>query len=170
MIQLHDELSIQHRKKEFSNLKVIKLVPDNSRFNILEKELLNLDYGIFRRIHYNYELFDEGASQHNCVFTRKRYIEDDDVSIFHWDYLDNNYTIQFGCDFDGNYRLDEIRGKYNAECPYSIMDELNGKISIINSNHKNELEKFSDRYILNSDRNILEGFIDINEDADLPFG
>ena len=164
MIQLHDELSIQHRKKGFSNLKVIKLVPDNSRFNILEKELLNLDYGIFRRIHYNYELFDEGTTQHNCVFTRKKYIYNDEVSIFHWDYLDNNFTIQFHCDYDGNYRIDEIRGKYNAECPYSIMDDLSGKISIINSNHKDELKKYSDR-------NVMDGFLDINrdEDADLPF-
>lgn len=154
IMELHDRLAIDQRLKEYSNVERIQLVPENSMFNILETELLNSDKGIFKRIHNTSELFEEGVSQHNCVFTRKKLIYNDYVSIFHWDYEEKNYTIQFWINFDGEYEIEEIRAKYNEECEKNIIDMLEAEIIKINNNYKNELKNYRDYY---------------NEYGDLPF-
>lgn len=52
-------------------------------------------------------------------------IRNDYVSIFHWNYAGGSYTIQFGKDQFGLFRVDEIKGKYNVECSVAILRRLN---------------------------------------------
>ena len=97
----------------------------NSKFDELENNLINSNFGDFNRIHSMLDLYNEGNNQHNCVFTRRNAIRNDSISIFHWDYLDKNYTIQFSMDsFQHIFKVDEIRAKYNEVCKTEILGLL----------------------------------------------
>lgn len=49
----------------------------------------------------------------------------DQASIFHWNYDGGSYTIQFGMDQFGSFCVEEIKGKYNAECSVTSHRRLN---------------------------------------------
>ena len=42
-------------------------------------------------------------------------IKNDEVSIFHWNYENMSYTIQFAIYRNGKYYIDEMKAKYNQD-------------------------------------------------------
>lgn len=125
LIRAHDELSrlITHRALEQDLNTPLVTIP--SMFDPLETELNRLYPGEFERIQDARRLLKEGEEQHNCVFSRRQMIRNDYVSIFHWNYAGGSYTIQFGKDQFGSFHVEEIKGKYNAECSVATLRRLN---------------------------------------------
>lgn len=139
MLKKHDLLAIAQRTGKFGGNNNIELVKENSKFNDLERELLVIKIGTFTRIHSLRDLYNEGNNQHNCVFSRKERIKNDDISIFHWDYNDKSYTVQFSYDsFHQAYILDEIRARFNEECSDENLKMLSDILWGVNVKIKNK--------------------------------
>lgn len=113
LIRAHDELSIQNRKK--ANARELKrpLITVPSRFDGLEKAILDSGAKGLERIRTTERLFEEGVYQHNCVFSRRQLVRQDNASIYHWDHDGASYTIQFIIDRLGYYQIEEIRARFN---------------------------------------------------------
>ena len=87
------------------------LVPYNSRFNKLGR---NLPDG-FEWITSKTRLFMEGRRQHNCVYTYRGEIRQDNLAILHWEKDSRPYTIEVGIGSDGYYRIHQMKGLCNKE-------------------------------------------------------
>ena len=125
LIRAHNELSRTINHQALVQDLNTPLVTEPSRFDSLEEQLNNHFPREFERIKDARRLLEEGEDQHNCVFSRRQMIRNDYVSIFHWNYAGGSYTIQFGKDQFGLFRVDEIKGKYNVECSVAILRRLN---------------------------------------------
>ena len=78
--------------------------------------------------YYQHSLINELDSEEVGQYAKdygRMCIRNDYVSIFHWNYAGGSYTIQFGKDQFGLFRVDEIKGKYNVECSVAILRRLN---------------------------------------------
>ena len=145
MLKKHDLLAISQRSGKFSGNNNIELVKEDSKFNDLEKEMLDIKIGTFKRIHSLLDLYNEGNNQHNCVFPRKDRIKNDDISIFHWDYNDKSYTVQFSYEsFHRAYILDEIRARFNEECSDENLKLLSDILWGVNVKIKNKQNQMID--------------------------
>lgn len=109
------------------------LVTTPSKFDDLEKRLNDCFPNALHRVHTSEQLLREGIFQHNCVFSRRDLIKNDKVSIFHWDYENMSYTIQFAIYGSGKYYIDEMKAKYNHECALSAMTRINEMLAAVNS-------------------------------------
>lgn len=61
----------------------------------------------------------EGKKQHNCVFSRKTYLQDDIAAVFHWDPADDedhHYTVQFAIRPQTScFYIEEMKDRFNNE-------------------------------------------------------
>lgn len=109
------------------------LVTTPSKFDNLEKRLNDCFPNALQRVHTSEQLLREGIFQHNCVFSRRDLIKNDKVSIFHWNYENMSYTIQFAVYRSGKYYIDEMKAKYNRKCTLSAMTRINEMLAAVNS-------------------------------------
>ena len=114
----HDEVMNIHmlqcaesNEEEFG----LPLLAENSRFMKL-KEMLPDE---FIMIESTRDLYYEGERQHNCVFSYRHKVRDDEIAIFHWDTNGREYTIEFGI-FEGRFVIRQMLRKYNR--PADVMD------------------------------------------------
>lgn len=131
LIKAHDEVSKLDRMRRLDHELEFPLLPEQSRFDVLERCLEDNYPGEFERIKDARRLFQEGEQQHNCVFSRRFMIREDRVSVYHWDYDEKNYTIQFGIDEYGLFYIQEIKGRFNESCSPSVMRELSKRLSYV---------------------------------------
>lgn len=125
LVRAHNELSRTINHQVLVQDLNTPLIAEPSRFDSLEEQLNNHFPGEFERIKDARRLLKEGEAQHNCVFSRRHLVRIDVASIFHWNYDGCSYTIQFGMDQFGSFRVEEIKGKYNAECSVTSHRRLN---------------------------------------------
>lgn len=136
LMKKHDEIMVQYRKKKrLQKIKKYKgkpLEPENSVFKKfkLPKE--------FNRITKIETLYDEGETQHNCVFSYADSIQDGDCIIYSCTYKDVHYTIEIEYDFDGLFYLAQIHGPYNEEAPKELIERLQKHIDKNNKTKKGE--------------------------------
>lgn len=135
LVMRHDRLAIALRRKVYIEEKDLPLIAVFSKFDALENKIQNNYPNMFKRICSIKELYDEGEYQCNCVFSRKQMIRNDLVSIYHWNYHDKDFTIQFSIDLNGRYQIDEIKGRFNKLCEKEdkkvideIVDDINKKV------------------------------------------
>ncbi len=81
----------------------------NSRFEAL-RELLPPE---FEWINTTDRLYEEGEKQHNCVFSYRSRIVDDECAVYHWETEGREYTIEFTVSSRGVFRVKQMMQKYN---------------------------------------------------------
>ncbi len=126
---------VQYRKKKrLQKIKKYKgkpLEPENSVFKKfkLPKE--------FNRITKIETLYDEGETQHNCVFSYADSIQNGDCIIYSCTYKNVHYTIEIECDYiDKIFYLAQINGPYNEEAPKELIEQLQKHIDKNNKTKK----------------------------------
>ena len=124
LVRAHNELSafISRRSREQDLNTPLVAIP--SKFDSLEERLNTLFPGEFERIRDARRLLEEGEEQHNCVYSRRHVVRSDCAAVFHWDFAGEHCTIQFAMDHHGEYYVDEIKAKYNAECSLPVLQQL----------------------------------------------
>ncbi len=124
LICAHDELSDRTKEKVNEIEFELPLVTEPSRFDELEKKIEDTGAEGFERIRTTERLFFESETQHNCVFSRRQLIREDQAAVFHWSHNGNSYTIQFSIDQQGNYCVDEIYARYNVAVTKQDLQDL----------------------------------------------
>ena len=127
----HNELAVRARdliaKEELQSV----LVQVPSVFDRLEKKIKSTGVDGFERIVTMARLHDEGNFQHNCVFSRRFLIKQDQVSVYHWDHEGESYTVQFYIDTEGKYHLEEVRARFNKAISEEHLQYLKDKLKDI---------------------------------------
>lgn len=125
----HDDLADEIRKKVDENELRLPLVPERSKFDILEERITEWGKGEFERIRSTPQLLNEGETQHNCVFSRRHLIRKDHVAIFHWKHNGRNYTVQFNTNRKGNFFVKEVRARFNETITAEDLADLKRMLS-----------------------------------------
>jgi len=109
LVKAHDEVSKLDRMHSLEHEFESPLLPEQSRFDVLERCLEDKYPGEFERIKDVRRLFQEGEQPHNCVFSRRFMIREDRASVYHWDYNEKNFGsllsfVMSGSDSSISYR------------------------------------------------------------------
>ncbi len=111
LVREHDRLARLYGEKEMSDEFSQSLIAENTKFAEL-RQMLPDD---FEWITTAKRLYEEGVDQDNCVFSYRDKIRDDRSTIYHWSNEGRNYTIEFGCRFDGRYTIEQMLQAKNAQ-------------------------------------------------------
>lgn len=118
LVEAHDDMS----KRERNRLHRVS-VPKDSRFNELRK-LLPKD---FEWVKGGKRLQQEGITMNHCVNSYYSYINEDKIAIYHLTMPDGYMaTIEFKQIKNGKYRIIQMYGYHNEECPQEIWDYVYG--------------------------------------------
>lgn len=118
LVEAHDDMS----KRERNRLHRVS-VPKDSRFNELRK-LLPKD---FEWVKGGKRLQQEGITMNHCVNSYYSYINEDKIAIYHLTMPDGYMaTIAFKQIKNGKYRIIQMYGYHNEECPQKIWDYVYG--------------------------------------------
>lgn len=115
-VRFHDNVVASYMKKAKTEQLDQDIVPKNSRFEPL-KYLLPAE---FEHIDTTDRLYQEGENQHNCVFSYRSRILNDDCAIYHWENDGREYTIEFTMTGFGAFKIKQMMQKYNF--PYLNAD------------------------------------------------
>lgn len=118
LIEAHDKAS----KRELNRLHRVS-VPKDSQFNELRKLLPKN----FEWIKGGKRLQQEGITMSHCVNSYYSYINEDKIAIYHLTMPDGYMaTIAFKQIKNGKYRIIQMYGYHNEECPQEIWDYVYG--------------------------------------------
>lgn len=118
LVEAHDDMS----KRERNRLHRVS-VPKDSRFNELRK-LLSKD---FEWVKGGKRLQQEGITMNHCVNSYYSYINEDKIAIYHLAMSDGyKATIAFIQMKNGKYRISQMFGYHNEECPQEVWDYVHG--------------------------------------------
>lgn len=118
LVEAHDDMS----KRERNRLHRVS-VPKDSRFNELRK-LLPKD---FEWVKGGKRLQQEGITMNHCVNSYYSYINEDKIAIYHLTMPDGyEATIEFKRMKNGKYRITQMYGYHNEECPQEVWDYVHG--------------------------------------------
>lgn len=118
LVEAHDDMS----KRERNRLHKVS-VPKDSRFNELRK-LLPKD---FEWVKGGKRLQQEGITMNHCVNSYYSYINEDKIAIYHLTMSDGyKATIAFIQMKNGKYRISQMFGYHNEECPQKVWDYVHG--------------------------------------------
>lgn len=118
LVEAHDKAY----KRELNRLHKVS-VPKDSRFNELRK-LLPKD---FEWVKGGKRLQQEGITMNHCVNSYYSYINEDKIAIYHLTMSDGHKaTIAFIQMKNGKYRISQMYGYHNEECPQEVWDYVHG--------------------------------------------
>lgn len=128
LVRAHDALNerlIQEAYREKNKGEfAYPLVSVPSKFDALDQAIRETGSTEFERIRTTERLFQEGAKQHNCVFSRREKVRWDKASIYHWSHGGASYTIQFCMDRKKNYAVEEVRARFNKTITDAHLKDL----------------------------------------------
>lgn len=104
LIREHNNLARQYREEEMSAEISQPLIAENTKF----QELRQILPEEFEWITTTGRLLKEGDNQDNCVFSYRDKIRNDRSTIYHWSHEGRDYTIEFGCRFDGKFTIEQM--------------------------------------------------------------
>ena len=110
LVQEHNHLARLYGEQELSAELSRPLIARDTRF----AELRHILPYEFEWITTTGRLFEEGENQHNCVFSYRDKIRNDESTIYHWSKEDRDYTIEFGYRMDGRYTIQQMLQTNNA--------------------------------------------------------
>lgn len=118
LVEAHDDMS----KRERNRLHRVS-VPKDSRFNELRK-LLPKD---FEWVKGGKRLQQEGITMNHCVNSYYTDVNMDKIAIYHLAMSDGyKATIAFIQMKNGKYRISQMFGYHNEECPQEVWDYVHG--------------------------------------------
>lgn len=118
LVEAHDDMS----KRERNRLHRVS-VPKDSRFNELRKLLPKN----FEWIKGGKRLQQEGITMSHCVNSYYSHINSDVIAIYHLTMPDGyEATIKFKRMKNGKYRITQMYGYHNEECPQEVWDYVHG--------------------------------------------
>lgn len=124
----HDEELVKYLNTQKKKLKH-KFNYNNSKF----KKIISNMPKEYILIKNEFELWNEGQEQHNCVYTYKNKINNDECIIYKYLKDDNNhYTIEIRANKNKQYVLYQIKNKFNKEPSIEDYNKVSNDIENIN--------------------------------------
>ncbi len=108
-VRFHDSTVKEYMKRKKAENLEQDIIPANSRFTTL-REILPSE---FEWINTTDRLYEEGEKQHNCVFSYRNRIVNDDCAVYHWETEGREYTIEFTVSSRGVFRVKQMMQKFN---------------------------------------------------------
>ena len=108
LVRHHDEAVIEMHKESYKEDFKLPLLKNNTKFKKLREALPEE----FILIDNTEQLFLEGENQHNCVYSYRKRISQDECVIYHWDIDDKHYTIEFGLRRN-KYYIKQMKDRFN---------------------------------------------------------
>ncbi len=132
-LRKHDELAEAYSSEKKLSENGQELVVPDSRFEILSRFLRLIGESGLEWIKTAERLYREGEEQHNCVYSYRRRIRNDECAIFHLNRSGESYTIQVEKNTRGRFIIAQMLSRFNNPCRPEDKQYVEGLLRRINS-------------------------------------